>query len=73
MVLAGKLLERCWYLVDLFIFPAAHEKQTQNYLFFLPLLFKVCWNSLSFSVWNLLVTRDSLQDLGKVTVAPSQG
>ena len=40
MVLAKKLLEKCWYLVDLFFFPAAHKKQTQKYLFFFPLSLK---------------------------------
>lgn len=48
MVLARNLLERCWYLVDLFFFPAAHKKQTQKYLFFFFFLWKVCWNSWSF-------------------------
>lgn len=58
MVLARNLLERCWYLVDLFFFPAAHEKQTQKYLWFSFLFFflwKVGWSSLSFLHLDLFV------------------
>lgn len=47
--LARNLLERCWYLVDLFFFPAAHEKQTQKSVLFSPFPFEnLFWNSLSF-------------------------
>lgn len=74
MVLARTLLERCWYLVDLFIFQLPTKNKLRNTCFFSFEEFVgiVC----HFSIWSCLLLPCQgwfAEGYGKVTVALSEG